>query len=113
MQAVLICNQASASISTSFFASTAPAVFSGNLSTISVGSTPGAVQSLMQNLPSNVKLLTFVGSTLERQTVWATAPTAIGAPPLGLAFYDTSLASQLFGDTVSSTGWSSRTAAGL
>ena len=114
MQAVLVRAQSAATIQTSFFAATSPAVFSSGLATISVGAaTPGAVQSLMQNLPAGIKLVTFVGSTLERQSAWATAPAAIGSPPLGLAFYDTSLSTQLFGDTVSATGWSSRTAAGV
>lgn len=96
MQAILACSQASATIQTSYFAAAAPCTFSGNLGTISVTATPAGVQSLMGNLPSGVKLLTFTGSTAERQSAWATAPSAIGSPPLGLPYYDTSLVEPAF-----------------
>jgi hypothetical protein len=71
MQAVLASGQASATMSTSCFANASPCVFTGNLGSISVGASLGAVQALLQGLPTGVRLLTFVGATAERQSTWA------------------------------------------
>jgi hypothetical protein len=113
MQAVLCSAQSSASVSTSFFAATSPAVFSSGLATISVGASLSAVGALLQALPSGIRLVTFSGSTPERQSVWGTLPNGVGFAALGTPFFDSTLGAQLFADGVTGTGWSSRTAAGI
>jgi hypothetical protein len=113
MQSILVCAQSAATIQTSYFAATSPCVFASGLGTISVGATLSAVQALLQGIPSGCRLLTFTGSTLERQATWASSPNAIGAAPIGLGYFDTTLSAQLFSDGLTSSGWSSRTAAGV
>ena len=113
MQAVLVRAQSAATIQTSYFAVTSPAVFSSGLATISVGATLSAIQALLQGIPSGCRLLTFSGTTAERQSVWGSSPTAVGFAALNTPYYDSSLSQQLFADGLSATGWSSRGTAGL
>jgi hypothetical protein len=113
VQAVLVSNQTSATISTSYFFSAAPAVFANSLATVAVGASLGFVQGLLQALPTGVRLLTFSGTTAERQATWGTSPTAVGFAALATPYFDSSLGAQLFADGLTATGWSSRTAAGV
>jgi hypothetical protein len=113
VQAILVSTQASATISTSYFFSAAPAIFANNLATVSVGASLSAVQALQQGMPSGCRLLTFSGSTVERQATWGSSPNAIGFAALNTPYFDSTLSQQLFAEGLSATGWSSRTSAGV
>jgi hypothetical protein len=113
VQAILISNQASATISTSYFFSATPAVFANSLATVAVGASLSAVQALQQGMPSGCRLLTFSGSTTERQSTWGSSPNAVGAAALGTMFFDSTLSQQLVAENLSPSGWSSRGTAGL
>jgi hypothetical protein len=86
---------------------------SGGLGTISVGTSLAETGSVLLSLGDQAGVLTWTGTTAERQATWASGPTRVGCAPRGTAYYDTTLGAQVFADGVSSTNWSSTSSAGV
>jgi hypothetical protein len=88
---------------------------SSGLGTISAGSSPGLgnIQTILLAIAGQASLLTFNGTTAERNSAWSGSPAAGQRPPLGTGYFDTTLGAQLFAEAYSSSGWSSTTTVGV
>ena len=86
---------------------------STGLGTIAVGTSLAETGSVLLSLGDQAGVLTWSGTTAERQATWVNIPNRVGAAPRGTAYYDSTVGAQLFADGYSATGWSSTSSAGV